>query len=543
MNVQTIVSELKTHQQDFDWYPTTSEIIRAVAARMEIHGSGDVLDVGAGDGRVLKELPGARKLAIEKSTVLIREMDSDIYVIGTNFWEQTLIDKNVKYLFTNPPYSEFKPWAIKTIKEAQAEYLYLVLPTRWADDVSIKNALMARKADWKVILSTNFLSGDRAARVEVDVVEVNLAEHYAFMRKNEMHVDPFSLWFDEYFPLNENKTTFDSEDSAYDGYELTPGTDLVSTLDACYQRDFERLGNAYKVITSVDATILKELSIDKKQLCEGFKFKAQGLKSRYWKQLFDNFGKVNSRLTAASRESMFNTLNKNINVDFTKANAHAVLEWVIKNANCYFDQQLIDTYQEMVEMANTRLYKSNVRTFSNDDWRYWNVVNGKSSLSHYQLDYRIVLTRKGGYQVSQWSFENDRPSGEMVSFLNDLIVLAGNLGYDTSSTPRAGERSWNAGKPQHFKYYNHTKETVETLFEAKLFKNGNSHVRFNPHFIMRLNVEFGRLKGWLRSKEDVVREMDIPAEVPVDEAMAFFGTNHQLTADSLNFLRVELKAA
>jgi hypothetical protein len=71
------------------------------------------------------------------------------------------------------------------------------------------------------------------------------------------------------------------------------------------------------------------------------------------------------------------------------------------------------------------------------------------------------------------------------------------------------------------------------LFQAKGYKNGNVHLRILPDAIKALNVEAGRLLGWLHAPEDVERELGYTA---ADEARALFGSNRQLTASNVRML-------
>jgi len=52
-----------------------------------------------------------------------------------------------------------------------------------------------------------------------------------------------------------------------------------------------------------------------------------------------------------------------------------------------------------------------------------------------------------------------------------------------------------------------------------------------------VNIEFGRLKGWLKSAKEAVSEMDISEE----DAMTGFGSNLQLT--NRNVLALEFEEA
>lgn len=44
--------------------------------------------------------------------------------------------------------------------------------------------------------------------------------------------------------------------------------------------------------------------------------------------------------------------------------------------------------------------------------------------------------------------------------------------------------------------------------EVKAHLNGNIHVRFNQKFALALNVEYGRLKGWIHSGKQAAEEMN-----------------------------------
>lgn len=112
MGVTALVEDLKAANEDFEFYPTTSEMLAAVRTDMlEIYDTGcdetkyprcSVLDIGAGTGSALEALTVGKKFAIEKSQRLIKEMDKGIYVVGSDFESNTLIDKSANVIFSNP---------------------------------------------------------------------------------------------------------------------------------------------------------------------------------------------------------------------------------------------------------------------------------------------------------------------------------------------------------------------------------------------------------------------------------------------------------
>ena len=150
----TTVKILKENEQDFEWYPTTQEIIECVKKHInaQTYGGYSILDIGAGDGRVLKALASGRNsecYSIEKSEILRNKQDKEIIPLGCNFWDNTLIDKNVDFIFCNPPYSEYEAWCEKIIKEANTEKgIYFVIPERYK--VSNSNGVNSNKEFKKI---------------------------------------------------------------------------------------------------------------------------------------------------------------------------------------------------------------------------------------------------------------------------------------------------------------------------------------------------------------------------------------------------------
>jgi hypothetical protein len=172
-----LIHAMKSAGEDFEFYPTTDAIISCVKAdmyRAYRQGEPSVLDCGAGDGRVLLALTKGERYAIEQSTPALRALPADVAIVGTDFHQQTLLDKPVDVVFCNPPYSEFRAWMLKIIRETLAPVAYFVVPSRWSDNDEIQSALTDRKASARVLGSFDFADGDRAARAVVDVIRVDL---------------------------------------------------------------------------------------------------------------------------------------------------------------------------------------------------------------------------------------------------------------------------------------------------------------------------------------------------------------------------------
>ena len=520
-NIRKMVDTLKDSDQDFEWYPTTDKMLECIKKDLLFEDKDNyqsILDCGAGDGRALSKLTKGKKYAIEKAEPLLQVLDKNIFVVGTEFDEQTLMDKKVDVVFSNPPYSVYDQWAIKIVKEANSGYIYLVIPTRWQDCEPLQAALKEREAKTSVIGSFDFLQGDRAARAKVNIVKIELLRSGSW-GSSTPKVDPFALWFDEHFKLEINqKESADYEinnratESLKDkvSRELTKGTDLVQVLYEFYQRDMEKLLTTYQSLGNVDVDILLELDVNIDGVREALKLKISGLKDRYWHELFNNFDKVTDKLTVGSRKKLLDTLTAHTHVDFTVSNAYAVIIWVIKNANEYFDNQLINMMEYLIEKSNITLYKSNKKTFGDEQWRY---CRTPEDLNKFSLECRIVTDRLGGLKLDWYNKDVNGLSERASEFLNDICTIAGNIGFDTVNMHRANSFEWDVHVKNVFEYKDiHTGECYP-LFEAKAFKNGNVHIKFNQKFMCRLNVEFGRLKGWIKSPKEAAKELDIPLDI------------------------------
>ena len=546
-----LLTKVKNANEDFEWYPTTREIIETVYEDMldKLYDKPkntwkSILDIGAGNGKLFTTIKDITKskgekeaklhindaYAIEKSQILLNSLDEDIYIVGTDFNAQTLIDKKVDVIFCNPPYSEYEQWSERIIKEANCDTIYLVIPKRWVASDVINNAIKARKTTGKIVGEFDFEnSEDRKARAKVSLVKIQLVSSLRY--RKERVSDPFDIWFDTEFSPKAKKS---SDRYSYEErterkeklHNLVKGDNLIERLEELYNKEFANLISNYKKVSSLDAALLEELNVSVDGLKKALKLKIEGLKNLYWQELFHNMGSITCRLTSESREIMLKKLFSHVNVDFTKENAYAVVLWAVKNANKYFDSQLLDIYYDLTKEKNVKLYKSNYRMVK-DGWRFI-----KEEMSHYSLDYRIV-----DYCYDAIDFDySGRIRGmgrDAKTKINDIIVIAKNLGFDVSSNP--DNFDWVPGKSREF-LMNYLGERT-TFAEIKAFKNGNLHFKFNQKFMKAFNIEAARLNKWIKSPKEASEEFDIS----VEEANELFKTNLNLLPASLNILLPYIK--
>lgn len=548
-----LLAKVKENNEDFEWYPTTNEIIEALYNDIIIELEDcpkSILDIGAGDGNVFKVLTNLSKLhketiagisrenrtnsweyyrnvesfnpsfyAIEKSKTLIQAMDKDVFVVGSDFNEQSLIDKNVDCIYCNPPYSEYEEWTNKILREANSKTVYLLIPKRWIENEIIQNTITTRDIKYSVIGEYSFEHSEyRQARAIVNLIRFDISSRYD--RK-----DSFDIWFNDHFKINAKLDDTSSEYAREQATKQKISNELISVDNfvkesvKLYNRDLENLLNNYKALESLDSSLLSELGISVSGVKEGLKLKIKGLKSVYWHILFDRLDTITIRMTEKSRERLTNKLFENVNIDYSEDNIYMLIIWVIKNSNEYFDKQLLEVYERLADKKNIILYKSNKRIIE-DDWRYV-----KSSMSHYALDYRLVISvynTFGGYEFERIN----GISKEAYNFIKDIFTVAINLGFDLNIN------SLHHHTYESKKEYNFYDSNGDIFVALRLYQNGNIHFKFNQKFIKKLNIEAGRLNGWIKSPKEASEEFDISFE----EAVNMFKNNLQLTAKNVKLI-------
>jgi len=532
-----VVGALKGSGQDFEWYPTTDEMITAVVRHIgkrdrfgrpgEKPNLSSVLDIGAGDGRVLTALAEACSVsdlyAIEKAAPLLENMPANIAVVGTDFHYQTLIDKDVDVIFCNPPYSEYEDWAVKIIKEGLCNDAYLILPQRWAESPRIKLALESRSLKAKTIWHGDFTHAERQARAVVDIVHVSMRQEGNDRYRRDEKKDPFETWFHETFPQVEVIDTLKDE-TAPDkiSNDLLTGCNLVDRLAELYQEEMKKMHASYRALCQIDPALLKTVGVEVAEVKKGLRQKIAGMKNLYWQELFNHLDKINKRLTCASREVILKKMASAVHVDFTAENAYAVVLWVLKNANLYINSQLVDLFKKLSGPENIRNYKSNQKTWDRNGWRYNSYYNREPPHTHYMLEYRIITQQHLGIKRTskkrEYISDNDYPNGlyrDCHDTLNDIITVANNLGFSCYDSSMG--HGWDSGSPELF----YLSGSEEILMRAKAFCNGNLHIQFHQGFIKALNVEASRLLGWIKSPREACEEMDIDFET----AEKHFNTN------------------
>lgn len=536
--MQQLILELKENNEDFEFYPTSKEMIKPIYDRL--NRNIDVLDIGAGtcnfkkyfeefaneqdriycekekmfrnsyvDGKGYNyDLQPSRNeqgkhikkyYVIEKSQTLINKFDKDVIVLGTDFYNTLLIDKKADIYFCNPPYSQFENWTIEILKNGNFKQAYLIIPERWKNNQIINNIIERFNIKYTILGSFNFLNAERQARAKVDVIEFD-KQFDRYKDLEDFNKNAFNSWFDETFKMrnseNDNKYEYEIEREKRENIKnelvgcKTKGDFLVNSYNAEQMKLFEQ----FKAICSLDVETLETIGVKKEAIKEAIKQKIKTLKTRYWKIVFDEFSEITDRLTSETRNDLFERFKELQTVDFTLENIYPLILWVIKNANTYYNDQLISFFKKLSSPDNIKQYKSNKKVFERDKWRH-STFKHPDKISHYTLDYRIIMSSPF---ETDWHGNFDGLKFGNKEALKDILTIAKNLGFKVGECvlPNC------FGQKVTIYYADNTK----TFMEYRAYKNGNMHVKFDIEFAKAMNVEVSRLLGWIRSKEDIQKE-------------------------------------
>ena len=346
MSTNKIVKNLKNKDEDFEWYPTTRKMLVKVAnliSKIERgyrrnYGYDDfkILDIGAGNGSVFEYIDKIinnpkneehkftfSKFAIEKSTLLIDLMPEDITILGTEFEEQTLIDKPMSVIFSNPPYSNYEDWFYKIAKEGNANDIFLLVPDRWKESkYNFEELIDQRNMTFDILDSFSFMDSDlRKARANVELIHIHPQEeiHQGETYRRKI-VEPFDIFFNDTFNFDKFKKF--KETKVIDKNEninLVQAGDIVKVLADNYNEDMKNLMDIFHRLSELPPDVISYIADTSINTLKGqLKEKIEGLKHSYWRKLLDQFKPISSRLLTKEKDKIFDKLAKEQYIDFTE---------------------------------------------------------------------------------------------------------------------------------------------------------------------------------------------------------------------------------
>jgi hypothetical protein len=525
------IALLKSTYSDFEWYPTTDEILRKMnediyalfkEGRLDnitkrsryrelfrseaeykngkFHHSrfsiASFLDIGAGDGRVFNAVKGIgrdamfilKRYGIEKARAQVTDLiKKDVFIIGGDFFEITLIDKYYSVIFSNPPYSIFESWTEKLLKESNFGIMYLVIPVRWRNNEKIGREL--ERYDTAILGEFTFEDGEREARGRVNLIRIMPRQKkFEGQYYEEKIQDAFSRWIDEHigdFRNEEDETILEDERSL----KLRQG-DIGDLLEN-YELERISLAEAFRAVGRLPMRTLRAMNLDRKSIHEIIKKDIESLKEYHWNMAFEKLSAINTRLTKSVRDKMLREMDEFQTLDFNADNIYSIVIWIINHCSINIPVQICNLFDKLTDPRFVHAYKSNTH-WEEGDWRY----NYKKKPSKYWLDYRIV-TR--AYIDTYSSY----------SIVNDFIIVCKNLGFEIAGRCQ----------PDH-KVYGDLQEfyTVDgdLAFTVRMYLNGNFHFKINQKIMLRFNIEVAKVRQWITCPKDIQDEFDVPEDEAVD---------------------------
>ena len=527
MNTKEIVKVLKENNEDFEFYPTTDEIIQCIIAKVASRYNDyvNILDVGCGNGKTLQKLGRylsnensglnsnrvTKLLGIEKSGALRSVCSSDIGIVGCDFLQSNLSNKKLGFVFCNPPYSQFELWACKLLLECDCNDLVMVLPKRWSESSRISDITQKRGVTAEVLGTFGFLEGERSARAEVDVIRIKglkrKSSYFSEVLKEILQDDDFcnSRPYDRK-KSNELKDKLEDKE----GNLLVTGNDYVQMLCSLYYAEKEKLQKLLEALGNIPTDVFQDLEIEFSKILKIVEYKYSDIDKRYWQEVITRLAPITKRLITKERQELLDYINE-LQLDFNAENIYHAVVVCIKAVNINVDKQVLSVYNILIEDCNVEAYKSNKRVFSDDN------INTKHP-SKLKLSCRVIK-KMTGLRVKYLgnSFKNDFTLTECCrDFLSDLVVIIKNLGYSVKIEDYLQEfrnASWYSNRyiagEKNYIMGNYGALQNVLIVEFKFYKNGNIHFKFNQDFLTKLNVIKGKLEGWLHDKNDVMQEFNV----------------------------------
>lgn len=569
-NIAPLINELKLNNQDFEFYPTTDEIIDVIKQDMFSNFTStskykktfskysdiekglflsmsisnekiSILDIGAGNGQTLNKLasflngfkfndvyysqsdvlnydsPTSRELkvqkyAIEKSSILAHGFKANnINFVGSDFFETSLSKFDV--IFCNPPYSNYKLWINNLLNNIIGQpVIYLVIPSLWKEDNNLNELFKKQNVEITILDSFDFLQADRVARVNVDVLKLKVLDS-----KNPLKDSIQNLFKQNFKEDIKDELKFEQKENKQNLINLNK-QDYPTFICNEYNKEINSLNSALTEISKISLSSLETIfGLD----LNGIVYKFSNLKSnvcnKYWNLIIDKVCTIEKRLIKRHRTNLLsNIIDKNL--DFNLSNIYYIIEQIVSITSEKLNEQVLDVYNELLVNSPVEKYKSNKRIFSDNDTEL--------------KDQRVKLTPRIILELGYWNkaIETDwqnkptnKLSGYAIDKINDILIVIKSLGFETSFNP--ANETFEKGKTKSILGTFNGKEI--NILDLKAFLNGNLHIKLNKDILIKFNIVKGILEGWVNSASEIMDEFEVNEEQAIN-ALNFKKINFNL---------------
>lgn len=515
METSKIIETLKNNREDFEFYPTTNEILEAMKKELEDRRFESFLDIGCGNGKVLQFIKTHFNpdflLGIEKSNTLknlFLNPNDNFLIVGDDFHRTALFDKKVDITFCNPPYKEYKEWTLRILEESLSERIFLVIPQRWRNDDEIKKAIKDRGFAEYIAGSFDFTeSEDRVARAKVDLVlfhrrsfDFDSSRVFDGKIEKDFGLEDLFSQLDKASYENERDYEKNLRGDIAGKKDILPARDFMQYLVERYNCSLKELTENLKAIKNISGSFLGDLGVSKEGLCKAIRRKLSFLKNAYWKEAIEKIPEISRKISENQKRDLLRNI-VDFGAEFSLENLLSVIVFYAKSSLKRDKQNFIDFWKNLANENNIANYKSNDKAF-NEGHRY-EYSEKTTKFKGGKLDYRIVFENAG----TKYSYDDYLTN---VWILSDLCLLARSLGYGINSKLVNREGAITARTDfyklpfgEHFLYVG-----GKMIAKIKAFKNANIHIFFDKEILSKINFIVFTELGWVKNKEEAKKEFE-----------------------------------
>lgn len=559
-NINKTIKHLKNNDQDFEFYPTTQEILELIKIDMfnsftttkrdkffikhnssepKIYETGlflkncndnhiEILDVGAGDGNALNNLGDFLNGNKFNDESYWRDLPENEYLNYNTDNYQIKVCKNAiekSHILT----SEYKTNRIRFVG---ADFFELDLQNK-KYDVIFSNPPYSIYKSWishllsnifgkpiiYLVIPTSWKTDERIVSLlsikngfncktlgifnfknaeRIANVEVDILKIEVIEEKNNIK-DDISKLFESNFKRTDSEILIE-QDSRHNSNINEFKSDYANFLFNEYNKEIETLNKSLIEISYVSLPSLQEIfGMNLQGIILKYNELRKKIKHQYWNKIIQKVCLIEKRMIKKYRDNLMESIIDK-SLDFNLSNIYFIISEVIKISSENLNKQTLDVYNSLLLSSPVEKYKSNKRMF----------IDNNIDLK----DERIKLTPRIVIENGRWKKAlevnyKDEVTGFLSSYfkekLSDLMIVFKNIGFDSSFN--LDTETWIAGKNKLIKGLYLNSEII--LMEVKPFLNGNVHIKLNKELLLKFNVIKGLLEGWINNVSEIIDEFDI----------------------------------
>ena len=558
--INKTIKHLKNNDQDFEFYPTTQEILDLIkkdmfnlftttkrekffyknnSSKPKVYEYGlflnkyndsliEILDIGAGNGDALNTLGEFLNGNKFTDQSYWKELPSDEYLNYNTDNYQIKVCKNAiekSHILT----SSYKKNRIKFVG---TDFFELDLQNK-KYDVIFSNPPYSIYKSWinhlllnilgkpiiYLVIPTSWKTDERIVSLlsikngfncktlgifnfknaeRIANVEVDILKIEVIEEKNNIK-DDISKLFESNFKKTDSEIPIEQA-SEHNSNINEFKNDYANFLFNEYNKEIETLNKSLIEISYVSLSSLQEIfEMNLQDIILKYNELRKKIKHQYWNKIIQKVCLIEKRMIKKYRDNLMESIIDK-SLDFNLSNIYFIISEVIKISSENLNKQTLDVYNSLLLSSPVEKYKSNKRMFVDN-----NVVLKDERI---KLTPRIVIENGRWKKALEMNYK-DEATGFLSSYfkekLSDLMIVFKNIGFDSSFN--LDTETWIPGKNKLIKGLYLNREII--LMEVKPFLNGNVHIKLNKEVLLKFNVIKGLLEGWINNVSEITDEFDI----------------------------------